>query len=234
MPGPDVRPSRAPARGVRAVLLAALVLALSALAHRAGGGLLPPPPVLLGLAALTLAGTTAAARVRWTAPRLVGVLGASQLALHGALGALGGHDAGTGAAGCAPGAGAAAATAGHGLRAGHAAAGHDVVALAGCVPLGGVAHADPAGMVLAHAAATVLLALVVARGERSLHRLLAGLAWLALPSERTLPALGDLPPVGRATPARSCRVRALPARCARDVAPVRGPPSAGPLVVTAA
>ncbi|MBE9938227.1 hypothetical protein G8C60_03640, partial [Cellulosimicrobium cellulans] len=56
MPSPVVGPLRV----ARAALVATLVLALTALAHRVAGGALPDPLVLAALAAFTLAGTTAA------------------------------------------------------------------------------------------------------------------------------------------------------------------------------
>ncbi|MBD7982172.1 hypothetical protein [Oerskovia merdavium] len=171
-----------PLRVARAGLVATLVLALGALAHRVGGGTLPDPLVLAALAAFTMAGATFAARFRLTFPRLVAVLGTGQVALHYGLGF------GAGAT-CAPVAGPAAGHAGH---AGHGAAAQ-VSACAAGTPLlpDGVAHLPhetPAGawMVLAHVLATLVVALVVAHGERALGLLLT---WLA---PRT--ALADLLP----------------------------------------
>ncbi|MEK8227000.1 hypothetical protein NKG05_14330 [Oerskovia sp. M15] len=75
-----------PLRVARAGLVAALVLALAALAHRVGGGTLPDPLILAALASFTLAGATFAARFRLTFSRLVAVLGTGQVALHYGLG----------------------------------------------------------------------------------------------------------------------------------------------------
>ncbi|KZM34804.1 hypothetical protein [Oerskovia enterophila] len=170
-----------PLRVARAGLVATLVLALAALAHRVGGGTLPDPLILAALAAFTMAGATFAARFRLTFARLVAVLGTGQVALHYGLGF------GAGVT-CAPAAGAAAGHAGHGAAA-------QVSACASGTPLlpDGVAHLPhetPAGawMVLAHVLATLVVALVVAHGERALGLLLA---WLAPRTALTdmLPAL---------------------------------------------
>ena len=75
-----------PLRVARAGLVATLVLALAAIAHRVGGGALPHPLILLALASFTMAGATFAARFRLTFPRLVVVLGVGQVALHHGLG----------------------------------------------------------------------------------------------------------------------------------------------------
>ncbi|TGJ95702.1 hypothetical protein DLJ96_14450, partial [Actinotalea fermentans ATCC 43279 = JCM 9966 = DSM 3133] len=55
-----------PLRVARAGLVATLVLALAALAHRVGGGTLPHPLILLALASFTMAGATFVARFRLT------------------------------------------------------------------------------------------------------------------------------------------------------------------------
>lgn len=212
-----------PLRVARAALAATLVLALSALAHRVAGGALPDPLVLAALAAFTLAGTTAAARVRFTPARLVALLGGAQLALHEALAVLAPGSS------CTP----STATSGHG---GHVAAVGEVVCAApAAVPgLGAgsaVAHPEHlatsgtagAWMVAAHAVATVVLALVLAHGERALERFLA---WV---TPRTAPApVPVLAPTGprRAVPEDAPRP---PAAWQPRTAPTRGPPSpAGP------
>ncbi|WP_353707141.1 hypothetical protein ABRQ22_13860 [Cellulosimicrobium sp. ES-005] len=210
-----------PLRVARAALVATLVLALTALAHRVAGGTLPDPLVLAALAAFTLAGTTAAARLRFTPTRLVVLLGGAQVALHQALVVL----APVGS--CVP----VGVTSGHG---GHVAPVRDVVCAAPVgapVPAaGGVGLVHPehlttsgtAGlwMVVAHAVATVVLALVLARGERALERFLA---WVT--PRGALPARVLVVP--RARPgvpgARTVRVASL-WRARR--APTRGPPTA--------
>ncbi|MBN0038899.1 hypothetical protein JN535_01770 [Cellulosimicrobium cellulans] len=209
-----------PLRVARAALVATLVLSLTALAHRVAGGALPDPLVLAALAAFTLAGTTAAARLRFTPARLVVLLGGAQVALHQALVVLapGGS--------CVP----SGATSGHG---GHVASAGDVVCSApgaSAVVDGGASlvhpqHLAASGaaalwMVVAHAVATVVLALVLARGERALERFLA---WVT-PRDR-LPGLVPVPPAARTRvpQARSVRVASL-WRARR--APTRGPPAA--------
>ncbi|WP_156533039.1 hypothetical protein [Cellulosimicrobium sp. I38E] len=210
-----------PLRVARAALVATLVLALTALAHRLAGGALPDPLVLAALAAFTLAGTTAAARLRFTPTRLVVLLGGAQVALHQALVVL----APVGS--CVP----VGATSGHG---GHVASVGDVVCAAPVgapVPVDGgaslvhpehLATSGTAGlwMVVAHAVATVVLALVLARGERALERFLA---WVT--PRAGLAALVPVPPAARPrTPqARTVRVASL-WRARR--APTRGPPTA--------
>ncbi|WP_264030818.1 hypothetical protein [Cellulosimicrobium sp. SH8] len=220
MPSPVVGPLRV----ARAALVATLVLALTALAHRVAGGVLPDPLVLAALAAFTLAGTTAAARLRFTPARLVVLLGGAQVALHQALVVL----APVGS--CVP----VGVTSGHG---GHVASVGDVVCTApvGATPPadGGASLAHPehlatsgtAGlwMVVAHAVATVVLALVLARGERALERLLA---WVT--PRDALPALAPVAPVARPVVPSTGPVR-VASRWRSRRAPTRGPPrSAGP------
>ena len=215
MPSPVVGPLRV----ARAALVATLVLALTALAHRVAGGALPDPLVLAALAAFTLAGTTAAARLRFTPTRLVVLLGGAQVALHQALVVL----APVGS--CVP----VGVTSGHG---GHVASMGDVVCAApvGAPVDGGASlvhpeHLATSGttglwMVVAHAVATVVLALVLARGERALERFLG---WVT--PRGGLPALVPVPPAVRPrTPGdRTVRVASL-WRARR--APTRGPPTA--------
>jgi len=199
-----------PLRVARAGLVAALVLALAALAHRVGGGALPHPLILLALASFTMAGATFAARFRLTSGRLVAVLGTGQVALHYGLGF-------SATASCVP---------ADGPHPGHAglAAGGQVASCAVVTPLpDGVAHLAhdaPAGawMVLAHAAATLVVALVVARGERALGLLLT---WLA--PRRALADLLPALPVAH----RPLAPAAAPARCATvhlRTPTTRGPP----------
>lgn len=215
MPSPVVGPLRV----ARAALVATLVLALTALAHRVAGGALPDPLVLAALAAFTLAGTTAAARLRFTPARLVVLLGGAQVALHQALVVL----APVGS--CVP----VGVTSGHG---GHVASVGDVVCAApfGAPVDGGASLVHPehlatsgtAGlwMVVAHAAATVVLALVLARGERALERFLA---WVT--PRAGLPALVPVPPAVRPRAPRARTVRIASLWRARR-APTRGPPTA--------
>ena len=196
-----------PLRVARAGLVATLVLALAALAHRVGGGTLPDPLILAALAAFTMAGATFAARFRLTFARLVAVLGTGQVALHHGLG----FSAGVA---CSPVPG------GH---AGHAEPGR----VASCVTVAplpdGVAHlphdaTTGVWMVLAHVLATLVVALVVAHGERALGLLLA---WLA-PRGALADLLPALPVVHRlpaplAAPSRAATVHLR-------IPTTRGPP----------
>ena len=188
-----------PLRVARAGLVATLVLALAALAHRVGGGTLPDPLILLALASFTMAGATFAARFRLTFGRLVAILGTGQVALHYGLGF-------SAPASCAPVGG------GHAGHAGHAVAGTLATCAASTPVPDGVAHLPhetPAGawMVLAHVVATLVVALVVAHGERALGLLLT---WLA-PRRALADLLPALPVVHRplapaAAPSRTATV----------------------------
>jgi hypothetical protein len=68
--------------GVRALLLAAVVIGLSLVAHGLAGGARPGVVPLLVLAALTAVAVRPAARHEVSMPRLIGLLGAGQLVLH--------------------------------------------------------------------------------------------------------------------------------------------------------
>jgi hypothetical protein len=201
-----------PLRVARAGLVATLVLAMAALAHRVAGGALPHPLILLALASFTMAGTMFAARFRFTVGRLVVVLGVGQLGLHHALDFLG-------AASCASVAG------------GHA--GHEVVPASCPVPSAlpdGVAHlshSEISGvwMLGAHVLATLVVALVVAHGERALGLMLA---WLA-PRSRLVDLLPVLPVVPRLVTEAGSPVPALPVLLRLPT--TRGPPAGARSVV---
>lgn len=222
-------PVTGPLRATRAALVATLVLALSAAAHAVGGGHLPDPLVLAALAAITLAGTMLAARARFTVPRLVGVLGAAQLGLHVALDTLG-H----GVATCVP--------AGPSAGAGHTGHGAVLVCSPGAgLPDAGAGLASSAHlasssasvlpgvwMVAAHAVATLVLAVVLARGERALERLGA---WLTPRASLLVPVVVAVSRRAIAVPAASTR---RPATRHPSTAPTRGPPVALRLVGTPA
>jgi hypothetical protein len=222
-------PVAGPLRVTRAALVATLVLALSAAAHAVAGGHLPDPLVLAALAAFTLAGAMVAARVRFTVPRLLAVLGTAQLGLHVALDTLG-H----GAATCVP--------AGPSAGAGHTGHGAVLVCSPGAgLPDAGAGLASSAHlassaasvvpgvwMVVAHAVATLVLAVVLARGERALERFVA---WLT-------PLASLLAPVVVAASRREAGVPAAftrrPTTRHPGTAPTRGPPAAVRLVGTSA
>lgn len=214
MPSPVVGPLRV----ARAALVATLVLALTTLAHRVAGGVLPDPLVLAALGALTLAGTTAAARVRFTPTRLVVLLGGTQLALHEALTVLA-------PAGSCHASGAGSGHLGHTV----AAAGSVVCAVptlpdagAGVVHPAHLAASGTAGawMLAAHAVVTVVLALVLSYGERALERFLA---WVS-PRVAVLAPVLVVPSGRRGVVLRPAPRVASPWRS--RTAPTRGPPSA--------
>ncbi len=140
---------------LRATVVSALVLALSAGAHLGGGGILPHPGVFLGLAALTMLSATVVAKRTLKLPALIGVLGGGQFALHHAFGFF-----------------ATAATpvvcASDSTHLGHSAVLTCTVVSAEASP-----HASGGGagapMFVAHAIATVATAMLIARGEEALH-----------------------------------------------------------------
>ncbi|WP_091422360.1 hypothetical protein [Arthrobacter sp. OV608] len=154
---------RAPFHFLRTSAMATVILALASGAHLAGGGELPAPAILLAVLALTTLGSTAATRLRLGFPAMAGLLGGGQLGLHEVFTAFG-----------TPGAAAAGAPA---LHAGHL-AGADVLPAA----LGHAHAAEPASgplMLAAHAVATLVCALLLAKGEEALWALAAWLRPLA-------------------------------------------------------
>jgi hypothetical protein len=68
--------------GVRALLLAAVVVGLSLVAHGLAGGARPGAVPLVVLAALTAVAVRPATRREVSVPRLIGLLGAGQVVLH--------------------------------------------------------------------------------------------------------------------------------------------------------
>lgn len=140
---------------------------LSGSAHVAAGGAAPGPVLIVLLGVVVTAVAAQVVRCRLGLPALVGVLAAGQVILHYALGF-----SAPSAAGCAARSGSSAA--GHALHNGHGVDGG--VLASGDAALcadGGMAVAGPAGagagwwMLAAHAVAIVLLAAVLARGERA-------------------------------------------------------------------
>jgi len=198
-------PARGTLRAVRTAALAVVVLALAGAAHAAGGAPLPRWPALALLALPVAAVCALATRWRLSAGALVLALGGAQLVLHHALTAL---------------AGPAAAATGHAQHAAlergaaqHAALDHAALDHAGS---GGGALLMPA----AHVVATVVLALLLARGEAALWDLLAWLSPLAVPAARA-----RLLPSTR-SPLPAVRARVVPASSQPlAVAPHRGPPA---------
>lgn len=155
---------RASFRLFRTGLIGSIVLGLAAGGHLAGGGQLPALSALAALCAVTIVPVAALSRFRLSFPVLTGLIGAGQVWLHWAFGSL--------SAG-APSAIPPALLSGHAAHADHAATtvAHDAVTVA--VPAH-VATPD-ALMFVAHAAATLTTALLLARGEQALG-VLAG--WL--------------------------------------------------------
>lgn len=154
-------PVRGAWRLVRAAAVASTVVGLAASAHLVAGGTLPGPVLLLALTALVLCASLLLAARRLSAPVLLAVLGAGQLGLHQAFCWFG--------VALAP-----VHPAGHHLdpaAAGTAQALHGVAAAGGAaVPMTGLPMSSPA-MTAAHVLATVVAALVLARGEALLWRL---------------------------------------------------------------
>ncbi len=186
-------------RFLRSVIVATLILSLSIGSHIMGGGTLPAPELLLLLGVLVMAPVTALSGRAFSFPALAGVLLTGELAIHSALTALAG----------APTCGSAAPAPHHGP------ATVDCSALAG--PM---ADSSEAGtlMFLAHAAAAVVLGLLVTKGEAALGLLVA---WLR-PLTGTPEPFGIVPlrRAGTIVRAGSIRLRRRDAA----VPPLRGPP----------
>jgi hypothetical protein len=193
-------------------MVALTVLALAAGAHTLAGGQLPSPGILLALLALTGLASTTATRLKLNLPALAGLLGAGQLVLHEAFTAFSGPALSPSLAGTASGPG-------------------DLAHHAGPVPLpAGIGStlaapgpdSGPSLLMLAgHALATLLCAVLLARGEAALWALAAWLRpLLRLPAPVTpdavaVPAAAGWPAESAPLPWRNLR---------RDCR--RGPPAA--------
>ena len=166
-------------------MVALTVLSLAAGAHTLAGGWLPSPGILLALLALTGLASTMATRLKLNLPAMAGLLGAGQLVLHKAFTVL-----------SAPASGAASEPAG-------SAATHHLGPVP--LPVGGGGQLAVSGldaqlsapsllMLAGHALATLLCALLLARGEAALWCLAAWLRPLlrvpvpAAPAAVTAPA----------------------------------------------
>ncbi|MDQ0632855.1 hypothetical protein QFZ40_000764 [Arthrobacter pascens] len=204
----------APFRFPRAAAVAAAIFGLAAGAHMLSGGSLPGPEISFGLLALVLAPVMILTKIRITAPVMILLLGSSQLILHGAFDALSVD-----------------ALSVHGMPV------HALSGPAGLTPSSGHLHgvsllspapltapleaaqtaASGALMLILHAAATVITALVLARGEAALWALAAWLRPLIqLLAALFVPAWPRLPlPAPVVIPSRWRTLR-LPA--------LRGPP----------
>lgn len=213
--------AKAPFHALRSAMVALTVLSLAAGAHTLAGGQLPAAGILLALLALTGLASTTATRLKLGLPAMAGLLGAGQLVLHQAFAAFSGPAAAGSVSGPAAGPG--------GSQAGPA---------AGVIPhhLGTVSF--PAGdgsqlaaagpdswpallMLAGHALATLLCAMLLARGEDALWLLAAWLRpLLRLPAAITpgavaFPAVAGWPAESAPLPRRNLR---------RDCR--RGPPAA--------
>lgn len=191
----------------RAAVLTVAVVGLACAAHVIGGGGVPSPWLVAALAGVTgwVCAWVARCRLRW--PAVLGLLTVGQVTLHESLTYF-----------AAPGCGAGVPAGGH---AGHSAGTThcDVAASA----LGLAAHESRSlAMLAAHAAATVVLTLIVARGERAVW---AVASWLSplIPFLLLVAA-----PLVLARPRRQPRALGVPWRPTRHVllrvSPRRGPP----------
>lgn len=197
--------TRAGFRMLRTGLIGSAILGLAAGGHLAGDGSLPAPAILTALCALTMVPVAVLTRFRLSLPVMAGLLGAGQAWLHWTFGAL---SAGTPGAMPQP------------MAPGHA--GHAPVALA-TEPLNTAMPAHGTGdgglMFAAHVLATLVTALVLARGEQALWALAGWLRPLVqLPEPRpVLPARVPGPFMAAVALPLSSRGWRLPSR--------RGPPA---------
>jgi len=209
----------APFRFPRAAAVTAAIFGLAAGAHMLSGGSLPGPEISFGLLALVLAPVMILTKIRITAPVMILLLGSSQLILHEAFNALSVDALSVDALSV------------HGMPV------HALSGPAGLTPSSGHLHgvsllspapltapleaaqtaASGALMLILHAAATVITALVLARGEAALWALAAWLRPLIqLLAALFVPAWPRLPlPAPVVIPSRWRTLR-LPA--------LRGPP----------
>jgi hypothetical protein len=168
--GQPVKP-HASFRLFRSGLIGSIVLGLAAGGHLAGGGQLPMPAILAALCAVTMVPVAALTRFKLSLPVLIGLLGGGQAWLHWAFDAM---SAGT------PAPVPPSLLSGH---AGHAPAALNHEALMMAAPAHGSA---PDGLMFAgHAVATLVTALLLARGERALGALadwLGPLFWTPAPA----------------------------------------------------
>lgn len=187
----DLRSTAAPLRRVRGAVVGLVGAAVAVAGHVLAGGAAVSPAVVVSLA-LVVAGTVVASSTRWTVPRLLVALAAAQPAVHGVLWL-------TGPAGASDPRLAAGGTAAH------AAHGHEPPSLR---------------MLLAHAAAVVVAAVLLAALERCALSL-----WTLLNAVRLVTSRVTVPapvPLAVAAPAYAVRGTGLVVVGAR---PRRGPPA---------
>jgi hypothetical protein len=187
---------RALFRLARAAVVGGATVFLAAGAHVAGGGALPDPLIVVGILALVLVPAIALAGRKISVVGMLGMLGAGQLGLHWAFDAL-----------------SVSASAAPPPSTSHV----HVLAALSAPSTSDHLHGDSTLMLVGHILATIVTALVLARGEQALWALLA---WLT-PLVRLLAAAAPHP--APALPAFSeeplppaWRTLRLPAR--------RGPP----------
>lgn len=186
----------------RAAVVSGATVFLAAGAHAMAGGSLPDPLIVAGLLAIAALPAVWLCGRKVSPAAMIAVLGAGQLVLHEAFGVLSQSSA------TAP---ALAPTAGHvhvlGPIAGHA--------------VGAAGHSEGAGMLLAHALATLATALLLARGEAALwalgdwlRPLVRVLALPAIVPAPTAPAFTEETLPGSQSVWRLPALRGPPASCA--------------------
>ncbi len=200
--------ARAPFHAVRSALVSLTVFSLAAGAHTMAGGQLPAPAVLGAFLALTGLACTAATRLKLNLPAIAGLLGAGQMVLHEAFSAFSAPAAGTMAGTVAGGA-----------------AGHHAGPVVLHVPADHLRlHEMDSGlafsMLAGHTLATLLCALLLAKGEDALWSLAA---WLRPLVQLPAPA-PPRPAVARVLPLRADAAVPLPWRNLRPDCR-RGPPA---------
>ena len=204
--------ARAPFHALRSAMVALTILSLAAGAHTLAGGQLPSPGILLALLALTGLASTTATRLKLNLPALAGLLGAGQLVLHEAFTAFSGPALSPSLAG---------AVSGPGDVAHHAGPGPLPAGFGSTLAAQGLDSGPTLLMLAGHALATLLCAILLARGEAALWALAAWLRpLLRLPSPVTPDAI--VVPSAAGWPAESAP---LPWRNLRRDCP-RGPPAA--------
>lgn len=192
---------RASFRLLRTGLICSTIVGLAAGGHLAGGGTLPAPAVLAAVCALTVLPVAALTRIRLSLPVLTVLLGAGQVWLHWAFHALsrGAHD-------------------GSAVLGGHA---HHVSNLVAEPAVHSpVAVAGDGQMFAAHAVATIVTAVLLARGEKALWLVAA---WLRPLVRLPLPFVV---PVGVRPAWPTQQVVVPPAAPALRLPAWRGPPPA--------
>ena len=184
-----------PFRLLRTATIGATVLSLAAGAHLLGGGVLPAPAIMAALVALNVLASTVATKFRLSLPAMVGLVAVSQLVLHHAFDSLS-----VGIRAELLPAGATASLHDHSMSA-MAQSTAVLQAAMGGGGSAGMAHAGSSvWMLAAHGAATLGIAVVLARGEHALWSLANWLRPLfvrraALPLIPARPARPALAPV---------------------------------------